>query len=181
VQWRVGDEAVITRNDYPLGLINGSRGQVTQVGNDGVTVATETGPVQVPRELVEAGVLSYGYAMTCHKAQGITVDVALLYASGTLTRESGYVGMSRGRTANHLYGTLEALLPEVDAELDHPGEEPIDPEERDELTRAAIVARLETRNQQRLALTQIDPAGREQVERWLACGADRARAAGRSR
>jgi conjugative relaxase-like TrwC/TraI family protein len=180
-EWRVGDEAVITRNDYPLGLINGSRGRVTQVGAVGVTVATEAGPVTVPRALLETGVLSYGYALTCHKAQGITVDVALLYASGTLTRESGYVGMSRGRTANHLYGTLEALLPEVDAELDHPGEDQIDPEEREELTRAAIVARLETRSQQRLALTQTDPAGRDRVERWLVSSTDRARAAGRSR
>ena len=41
--------------------------------------------------------------MTCHKAQGATVDVALLYGTTALTREAGYVALSRGRTANHLY------------------------------------------------------------------------------
>ena len=41
--------------------------------------------------------------MTCHKAQGATVDVALLYGAGALTREAGYVALSRGRAANHLY------------------------------------------------------------------------------
>jgi ATP-dependent exoDNAse (exonuclease V) alpha subunit len=179
VQWRVGDEAVITRNDYPLELINGSRGRVSRIGHDGVTVDTETGPVHVPRRLLEAGALTYGYALTVHKAQGITVDVALVYASGTLTRESGYVGMSRGRTANHLYGTLDALLPEVDAELDHPRDEPICPAERVELTRSAIAARLETRGCQRLALTQADEEARAHFDRWLATGPERGRAIGR--
>jgi len=50
-----------------------------------------------------AGHLDHGYAMTCHKAQGLTVDVALLYGAGGITREAGYVGLSRGRVANHLY------------------------------------------------------------------------------
>jgi conjugative relaxase-like TrwC/TraI family protein len=180
VEWRVGDEAVVTSNHYPLGLINGSRGRVAKVGPDGVTVATETGQVDVPREQLEAGVLEYGYALTCHRAQGITVDVALLYASGTLTRESGYVGMSRGRVANHLYGTLDSLLPEVDADLDHPPGDPIGEAELGELTRAAMVARLEVRGAQRLALTQADDSVRTAVGRWLA-GPDEGRAAGRSR
>ena len=29
--------------------------------------------------------------------------MALLYGTGALTREAGYVGLSRGRVANHLY------------------------------------------------------------------------------
>jgi conjugative relaxase-like TrwC/TraI family protein len=181
VDWRVGDEAVITRNDYPLELINGSRGRISRISRGGVTVDTETGPVHVPRSLLEAGVLTYGYALTVHKAQGITVDVALLYASGTLTRESGYVGLSRGRAANHLYGTLEALLPEVDAEIDRPADDPINAAERVELTRAAVVARLETRGSQRLALTQADDTARDYLHRWMHAGPERGRAAGISR
>jgi ATP-dependent exoDNAse (exonuclease V) alpha subunit len=47
--------------------------------------------------------LSHAYAMTLHKAQGLTVDHALLYGSEALTREAGYVGLSRGRRENHIY------------------------------------------------------------------------------
>lgn len=180
-EWRVGDAVVVTANHYPLGLINGSRGRLTKVAEDGVTVATDTGQVEVPRHQLEAGVLEYGYALTCHRAQGITVDTALLYASGTLTRESGYVGLSRGRAANHLYGTLDTLLPEVDAELDHPPDDPITAAERTELTRAAIVARLEISGAQRLGLTQADAAARTAVSRWMEHDSPPGRAHGRGR
>ncbi len=181
MEWRLGDEALVTRNDYPRGLINGSRGRVTRVGDDGLTIDTDSGELGVPRLVLEAGGLAYGYALTCHKAQGITVDIALLYASRVLTRESGYVGMSRGRAENHLYGTLDALMPDVDAELDHPVDGPIAEEERTDLMRAALVARLEARGRQQLALTQSDAAARERVERWLTTGRDGSRGGARSR
>jgi conjugative relaxase-like TrwC/TraI family protein len=180
-EWRVGDAVVVTANHYPLGLINGSRGHLSKVSEGGVTVTTDTGQIEVPRQQLEAGVLECGYALTCHRAQGITVDTAFLYASGTLTRESGYVGLSRGRAANHLYGTLDALLPEVDAELDHPPDDPIGAAERAELTRAAMVARLETRGAQRLGLTQADTAARTAVSRWIDPGLPQGRAQGRGR
>jgi ATP-dependent exoDNAse (exonuclease V) alpha subunit len=130
-------------------------------------VQTDVGPVDVPTASLQAGVVEYGYALTCHKAQGITVDVSLVYASGALTREAGYVGMSRGRVANHLYGTLDALLPEVDAELDHPADDPIASAERTELTRAALVQRLETRGAQRLAFAQADRSVQDRVREWV--------------
>jgi conjugative relaxase-like TrwC/TraI family protein len=167
VEWRVGDEAVVTANHYPLGLINGSRGRVSRVDDAGITLQTDVGPVDVPTASLQAGVVEYGYALTCHKAQGITVDVSLVYASGALTREAGYVGMSRGRVANHLYGTLDALLPEVDAELDHPADDPIASAERTELTRAALVQRLETRGAQRLAFAQADRSVQDRVREWV--------------
>jgi ATP-dependent exoDNAse (exonuclease V) alpha subunit len=180
MDWRVGDQAVVTANHYPLGLINGSRGEVTAVSSSALTITTDTDTIDVPVTALQGGVLEYGYALTCHKAQGITVDTALLYASGTLTREAGYVGMSRGRTENHLYGTLDALLPEVDTDLDHPGEDPITETERTDLTRAAVVARLETRGRQRTALSYADHDTRDLVNGW-ATAADPARSAGRYR
>jgi conjugative relaxase-like TrwC/TraI family protein len=166
-EWRVGDEAVVTANRYPLGLINGSRGRVSKIREEGVTIDIDTGAVTVPIASLEDGVLDYGYALTCHKAQGITVDVGLLYASGALTREAGYVGLSRGRLANHLYGTLDALMPEVDHDLDGHSPERIGDEERLDLTRAAVVQRLGSRSAQRLALRQADGPARDRVRRWL--------------
>jgi ATP-dependent exoDNAse (exonuclease V) alpha subunit len=41
--------------------------------------------------------------MACHKAQGVSVDTALLYGTAALSREAGYVALSRGRTTNHVY------------------------------------------------------------------------------
>ena len=41
-----------------------------------------------------------GYAGNVHVAQGRTVDTAHLLVTDTLSRQSLYVGMSRGREAN---------------------------------------------------------------------------------
>ena len=49
--------------------------------------------------------LDYGYALTLHKAQGRTVQTGLLWGDPSMYLEAGYVGLSRGRSANHLYLT----------------------------------------------------------------------------
>jgi hypothetical protein len=49
--------------------------------------------------------------MTVHKAQGLTTAVALLYGASALCQQAGYVAMSRGREANHLYANLGSLQP----------------------------------------------------------------------
>jgi ATP-dependent exoDNAse (exonuclease V) alpha subunit len=149
--FRVGDAVLVTVNDYRRGLFNGTRGVVTAADNGAVTMRTGAQQVTLPRDWVAAGTLEHGYALTCHRAQGVTVDVALLYASRSLSRESGYVGLSRGRTANHLFATWEALLPEIDADMDRPDDARPLPDERVDLAHAALVQRLETRTAQRLA------------------------------
>lgn len=47
MEWRVGDEAVVTANHYPLGLVNGSRGRVSAVGTRGLTLETDAGQLTV--------------------------------------------------------------------------------------------------------------------------------------
>jgi hypothetical protein len=49
--------------------------------------------------------------MTVHKAQGLTTTIALLYGTAALCQQAGYVGLSRGTDANHLYTNLAALTP----------------------------------------------------------------------
>lgn len=44
-----------------------------------------------------------GYAVTAHRAQGITTDTAHTVVTVTTTRENFYVAMTRGRNANHAY------------------------------------------------------------------------------
>jgi hypothetical protein len=162
VEFRVGDAALVTVNDYRRGLYNGTRGVITAADEHALTLHAGAQRVTLPREWVAAGMLEHGYALTCHRAQGVTVDVALLYASRSLSREAGYVGLSRGRVANHVFATWEALVPELDPDVDGPSEPGPATDERAELTRAALVQRLETRTAQRLASEQAVGAAR----RW---------------
>jgi ATP-dependent exoDNAse (exonuclease V) alpha subunit len=104
-EYRAGERVLVTANDHRLGLLNGTGAVITAVDAHSSLVSMQTDDerhVTVP--VPWAGThLDHGYAVTCHKAQGATVDVALLYGTGALTREVGYVALSRGRVANHLY------------------------------------------------------------------------------
>jgi conjugative relaxase-like TrwC/TraI family protein len=70
-------------------------GSLTVQGDNNETV---TLPSDYVRQSVELG-----YATTAHRAQGQTVDTAHLIVTDRLTRALLYVGMTRGRSANHAY------------------------------------------------------------------------------
>src|SRR5207248_2333111 len=99
-----------------------------------------------PSAYLDAGHLTHGYAMTVHKAQGLTADRAFLFGTDQLYFELGYVGLSRGRITNHLYVVAS----------DHDNAERGTSTDRcapdDELRRA-----LSTSRAQRLAVDQLDP------------------------
>lgn len=61
-----------------------------------------------------------GYAVTAHRAQGITVDAAHVLVEPTTTRENFYVGMTRGRTANRAYVILDR--PDPTHQAPHPSD-----------------------------------------------------------
>jgi ATP-dependent exoDNAse (exonuclease V) alpha subunit len=105
IEFRVGDHVMATRNDRRVGLLNGTRGTVVAVDpyRGRLTIETDARRVDVPSSYLEAGHLTYGYAMTVHKAQGATTDHAFLLGDEALFREAGYVAMSRGRQANTCY------------------------------------------------------------------------------
>jgi AAA domain/UvrD-like helicase C-terminal domain len=104
----VGDEIVTTRNDRRLmtsagaWVRNGDRWTVTARGSYGsITVShlAGHGRVVLPPDYVNQEV-SLAYALTVHKAQGVTVDRAVLIADEATTAEALYVGMTRGRHDN---------------------------------------------------------------------------------
>jgi len=104
-EYRAGDRVLVRANDHRRGLLNGTRAEVTAVDprRGTLTLRADGDPEQTVPTGWAAYHLDHGYAMTCYKAQGATVDVALVYGGGGLSREAGYVALSRGRMANHLY------------------------------------------------------------------------------
>ena len=106
-----GDVIVTRRNSRRLVISrsnwvkNGDRWRIEQVLPSGSMVARhlELGrSVELPADYVAEHV-QLGYATTVHGAQGMTADTAHLVATGEETRQTLYVGISRGRQANHIY------------------------------------------------------------------------------
>ena len=83
-------------------VLNGTRGTVTRANQDGLRLQPDQGAaIDLSPETVAASV-SHGYALTIHKAQGLTAATALVVGNG-LTRQSAYTALSRGRERNQLY------------------------------------------------------------------------------
>jgi ATP-dependent exoDNAse (exonuclease V) alpha subunit len=110
IGFRRGEQVLVTRNDHARGLLNGTAAIVTALHPDGVTMQTASGrQVRVDQGWLREGRLDHGYAMTLHKAQGRTVHTALVVGSDTLSAQAGYVGLSRGTRANHLFVSTRDL------------------------------------------------------------------------
>jgi conjugative relaxase-like TrwC/TraI family protein len=103
----VGDEILATRNDYRVGVFNGTRGVITNIDHDRgeLRINADGRDVVLPPAYVAAGHVTHAYAVTFHKAQGITVRDTFVLADDTLDRERAYTGMSRGTHSNRLYIT----------------------------------------------------------------------------
>ena len=156
----VGDRVVTTRNRRSLGVVNGSRGTVAGVDEHARTLTMrldrtrrdEPGRTTVlPAEYLDAGHLTHGYAITGHKAQGMTADRAFVLGDEAMYREWGYVALSRGRAENRLYVVAGELDPADDT--GH-GRVPGDAWERDVLL--AAESALRQSRDHRLALDQFE-------------------------
>jgi ATP-dependent exoDNAse (exonuclease V) alpha subunit len=109
----IGDLVMCTKNNRHIGLINGDRGTLTHADVEGMTFTNErTGaPSRMPTAMVNQGHLALAYATTVHKAQGQTAEHTLVIGSELADRRGGYVALSRGRQANHLYVVDSLDLP----------------------------------------------------------------------
>jgi conjugative relaxase-like TrwC/TraI family protein len=119
----VGDRVVFGTNSAKLKLRNGHFGTVLKVrggpfatmdvridgeGRKGDVVRVPLGRVRLPLRFpfFHYQDVRLGYAVTTHKAQGITVDKAyVLFSEKMQTREMSYVQLSRSRQESRLYLT----------------------------------------------------------------------------
>jgi hypothetical protein len=91
-----------------LEVHNGMRGVVVGVAHDSMTIQlSDAARVRLDRNYLDNGWVDHGYALTVHKAQGITCDRVIVVGPAGLYREGAYVAMSRARMSAHLYATAE--------------------------------------------------------------------------
>jgi conjugative relaxase-like TrwC/TraI family protein len=110
----VGDDVLALRNDYRLGVLNGTRLTIDRVDRRGRHfIARHEGQrLVVPFAYAADGNLALGYAMTIHKAQGATVDRAFVLASPTLPAEPAYTALSRATVRTDIYVDGDGAAPE---------------------------------------------------------------------
>ena len=124
----VGDRIITRRNDRRLRngkdwVRNGDTWTIIDVRDDGSVTTRRTGrrfggSIVLPASYV-AEQVNLGYAITAHRAQGVTVDTAHVLVEPTTTRENFYVAMTRGKQSNQAYVVLDRA---DDHAHPHPGE-----------------------------------------------------------
>lgn len=123
----VGDKLLARRNDRQLTddsgafITNGTRLILESVHADGSAVATNesTGATIVLDADYLESCTELGYAVTAHRAQGVTVDTAHCVVDETQPRELFYVAMTRGKHGNYVY-TATRDDHEAYEQADHP-------------------------------------------------------------
>lgn len=126
----VGETIITRHNDRGLrnrhGWVrNGQTWTIAAVRGDGSVTIRPPGArfgnsIVLPADYVAKHV-DLGYAVTAHRAQGITTDTAHVLVEPTATRENLYVAMTRGRESNQAYVILDRLDDHATA---HPGDNP---------------------------------------------------------
>ncbi|MGE0796258.1 MAG: MobF family relaxase, partial [Acidimicrobiia bacterium] len=123
----IGDRVVLRINDYTAAttagdhahVLNGQTATLTALTGNGLVVRLDhdSTDIHLGAAYLEAGGLDHAYALTAHRAQGGTWDLAIAVGADGLYREAGYLVLSRGRLENWLVVT-QPELDDLDAELD---------------------------------------------------------------
>jgi Ti-type conjugative transfer relaxase TraA len=110
-----GDQIYFLRNDNGLNVRNGTLGWIKSIKSDGSIVAKVKEVVmedlseyrEVRFNIKDYDHIDHGYASTVHKAQGMTVDRAFVFASKGFDRHLAYVSMSRHVKEVEMYWSKE--------------------------------------------------------------------------
>lgn len=88
------------------------------------TTSTTPTSLVLPADYVAQHV-QLGYAVSAHRAQGVTVDTTHTVADARMTREAFYVAMTRGRLANRAYVALGGGSPDIDTPVSGSGRDEV--------------------------------------------------------
>jgi conjugative relaxase-like TrwC/TraI family protein len=103
-EYQVGDRVICLANERSGAVSNGTRGIVTAVDVERQILTLERPDKrQLTLDTTHYDAIDRGYALTVHKAQGMTADIALVVGSEGATREWAYTAMSRATLATHYY------------------------------------------------------------------------------
>ena len=154
----VGEPVIWGRNDYDLGLMNGSLGRVLGFGDDGLRVRFDEAEVFISGPDLDH--LDHAYAITCHKAQGSQFPrvIVPVYPSRILDRSLLYTAITRAQSQVVLLGDQNALKRAIAAE-------PIEQRRNTGLTAHLDAVRRKTRP------VQLVSPVRPEIEREVARGA----------
>ncbi|MEA2000480.1 MAG: MobF family relaxase [Actinomycetota bacterium] len=122
--FQAGDRILCRKNQSRLEVLNGDLGTVVAVDPNQSTLAVRFDRGSDTRDLpswyLDQNHVDYGYAMTGHKAQGVTTGRTFVIVNGATDREWAYVALSRGRETNTLYLTTPEHEDEQCTHLTHP-------------------------------------------------------------
>ncbi len=168
-EWAVGDRVITRHNDREIDVDNGMRGTIQTVSEEGIQVQIDDYQLVTLPGWYVAEHTQHAYAITGHSAQGATVRwAAVIGRPGDFTKNWAYTALSRARLPTHMLVIDEPTPSQLErAETGRP-----------EPTNSDLLARLEQRMKQRddedLAITQIDTAeGRRLWEATLSPEAKR--------
>ncbi len=112
IELAVGDRVLFTRNDETLEVKNGSLGELVNFDGRNLSVRLDDG-TQLNVDPRTYDHFDHGYALTIHKAQGVTVDRAYVLATPSLNAQITYVALTRHRESVQVaYGADQFSGPE---------------------------------------------------------------------
>ena len=101
-----GDHVLLTANDREIGVANGDRGIVLVASDDRLAIRTRDGR-EVAIDAERYGGVRHGYAVTTHRAQGMTVDRVHVMAGRGMDAPLAYVAMTRQREGATLHASRD--------------------------------------------------------------------------